>query len=75
MLPIMLQEKIHTMNNVKIEVLKEQRADFISMAERLQRGQDEIYQKRYKQPTVVNYIESLKEQIEEITRELSKRGR
>ena len=75
MLPIMLQEKIHTMNNVKIEVLKEQRADFISMAERLQRGQDEIYQKKYKQPTVVNYIESLKEQIEEMTKELSKRGR
>ena len=61
--------------DVETKVLKEQRADFISMAERLQRGQDEIYQKRYKQPTVVNYIESLKEQIEEITKELSKRGR
>ena len=49
--------------------------EFIDMAERLQRGQDEIYQKKYKQSTVVNYIESLKEQIEEITKELSKRGR
>ena len=61
--------------DVETEVLKKQRMELINMAERLQRGQDEIYQKKYKQSTVVNYIESLKEQIEEITKELSKRGR
>ena len=61
--------------DVETEVLKKQTMELINMAERLQRGQDEIYQKKYKQPTVVNYIESLKEQIEEITKELSKRGR
>ena len=63
------------MNDVETEVLKKQRSDFISMVNRLQRGQENIYQKKYKQPTVENYIETLKDQIVEISRELSKRGR
>ena len=75
MLLIMMQEKIHIMNDVKTEVLKEQRADFISIVNILQRGQENIYQEKYKQPTVENYIETLKEQIVEISRELSKRER
>ena len=57
------------------EVLKQQRADFISMVNRLQRGQENIYQEKYKQLTVENYIETLKDQIVEISRELSKRGK
>ena len=75
MLPTMMQEKIHTMNDVKTEVLKEQRSDFIRIVNILQRGQENIYQKKYKQPTVENYIETLKDLIVEISRELSKRGR
>ena len=70
-----MQEKIHTMIDVKTEVLKEQRSDFIRIVNILQRGQENIYQKKYKQPTVENYIETLKDQIVEISRELSKRGR
>jgi len=61
--------------DVETEVLKKQRMELINMAERLQRGQDEIYQKKYKQPTVENYIETLKDQIVEISKELSKRGK
>ena len=59
--------------DAEMDVLKKQRMEFINMAMRLQRGQDEIYQKKYKQPTVENYIETLKEQITEISRELNKR--
>ena len=73
MLPTMMQEKIHTMNDVKTEVLKEQRSDFIRIVNILQRGQENIYQEKYKQPTVENYIGTLKDQIVEISRELSKR--
>ena len=61
--------------DVETKVLKEQRADFISMVNRLQRGQENIYQDKYKQPTVENYIGTLKDQIVEISRELSKRGK
>ena len=59
--------------DAETEVLKKQRVEFIDMAKRLQRGQDGIYQKKYKQPTVENYIETLKEQITELSKELSKR--
>ena len=75
MLLITMQEKIHTMIDVKTEVLKEQRSDFIRIVNILQRGQENIYQEKYKQPTVENYIGTLKDQIVEISRELSKRGR
>ena len=60
--------------DTETEVLKKQRMEFINMAMRLQRGQDDIYQKKYKQPTVESYIKTLNEQITEISRELSKRG-
>ena len=60
--------------DAETEILKKHRMEFIDMATRLQRGQNEIYQKKYKQPTVENYIKTLNEQITEISRELSKRG-
>ena len=60
--------------DVETEILKKHRMEFIDMAKRLQRGQDGIYQKKYKQPTVENYIKTLNEQITEISRELTKRG-
>ena len=60
--------------DVETEILKKHRTEFIDMATRLQRGQDGIYQKKYKQPTVENYIKTLNEQITEISKELTKRG-
>ena len=56
------------MNDVKTEVLREQKSNLISMVVRLQRGQKNIHQKKYKQPTVENYIETLKDHIIEVSR-------
>ena len=61
------------MNNVETEALKEQKSDLISMVVRLQRGQKNIHQKKYKQPTVENYIETLKDHIIEVSKEIQKR--
>ena len=62
------------MNNVETEALKEQKSDLISMVVRLQRGQKNIHQKKYKQPTVESYIETLKDYIIKISKEIQKRG-
>ena len=61
------------MNNVETEALKEQKSELISMVVRLQRGQKNIHQKKYKQPTVENYIETLKDHIIEVSKEIQKR--
>ena len=61
------------MIDVKTEVLREQKSDFINMVVRLQRGQKNIHQKKYKQPTVEDYIETLKDHIIEISKEIQKR--
>ena len=62
------------MNNVETEALKEQKSELISMVVRLQRGQKNIHQKKYKQPTVESYIETLKDYIIKISKELKERG-
>tara|TARA_Y100000780_G_scaffold155988_1_gene140766 strand:- start:218 stop:415 length:198 start_codon:yes stop_codon:yes gene_type:complete len=62
------------MNNVETEALKEQKSDLISMVVRLQRGQKNIHQKKYKQPTVESYIETLKDYIIKISKELKERS-
>ena len=69
----MMKVKIPTMNDVKTEMLIEQKSDLISMVVRLQRGQKNIHQKKYKQPTVESYIETLKDYIIEISKELQTR--
>ena len=62
------------MNNVETEALKEQKSELISMVVRLQRGQKNIHQKKYKQPTVESYIETLKDYIIKISKELKERS-
>jgi len=62
------------MNDVKTEVLREQKSNLISMVVRLQRGQKNIHQKKYKQPTVESYIETLKDYIIKISKELKERS-
>ena len=59
--------------NDETEVLEQKRANFISTVNRLQHGQEKNYQIKYKQPTVINYIETLIEQVTEISKELGKR--
>jgi len=58
---------------LKTEELKTQRLEFMGMITRLQHGQEKNYQIKYKQPTVINYIETLIEQVAEISKELYKR--
>ena len=70
-----MKVKIPTMNDVKTEMLIEQKSDLISMVVRLQRGQKNIHQKKYKQPTVESYIETLKDYIIKISKELKERSR
>ena len=70
----MMKVKIPTMNDVKTEMLIEQKSDLISMVVRLQRGQKNIHQKKYKQPTVESYIETLKDYIIKISKELKERS-
>ena len=60
--------------NIETEVLKKQKLEFTSMVVRLQRGQKEIHQEKYKQPTVENYIKTLKDYIIDLSQELNKRG-
>ena len=69
-----MKVKIPTMNDVKTKMLIEQKSDLISMVVRLQRGQKNIHQKQYKQPTVESYIETLKDYIIEISKELQTRN-
>ena len=56
----------------KIDNIKYRRQELIDITIRLKRGQEAIHDKKYKQPTVIDYIGWLDENILKLTGELEK---